>query len=100
MDFHGITMKGKYFIEEVSSPTAAASNERRMVYNTSSTINGSLVGNTANKMFYHNDTKWVRPLLANINDGPDVDNTRYLGSATYRFARIYATNFYGSVRYS
>ena len=100
MENHGITMKGKYFMEEVSAPTADSSNQKRIVYNTSSTINGSTDQFGQFKMFYHNDSKWLRPLLANLNDGPDIDNSRQLGSSSYRFSAIYATDFFGRVRYS
>lgn len=100
MENHGITMKGKFFMEEVSAPTAAASNEKRIVYNTSTNINGGADQYGQYRMFYHNNGKWLRPLLANTNDGPDVDNTRDLGDASYRFRRIYSADFYGQVRYS
>lgn len=101
MDFHGVTMKGKYYMEEVSSPTAAAgTHDKRVVYNTSATINGAADYFGGYKMYYHNNSKWVRPLLGNVNDGPDSDNTRSLGTGSYRFANIYSVNFYGAVRYS
>lgn len=100
MENHGIKMKGKYFMEEVSAPTAASSNEKRMAYNISSSINGSTDQYGQFKMFFHNDSKWLRPLCGNINDGPDIDNSRSLGTPSYRFSAIYATNFYGAVRYS
>ena len=87
-------------MEEVSAPTAAASNERRIVYNTNTSINGNTDQYGQYRMFYHNDGKWLRPLCGNINDGPDVDNIRDLGASNYRFKRIYATDFYGQVRYS
>lgn len=101
MDFHGITMKGNYFMEEVSSPAAAPGiADKRIIYNTSAIINGAADQFGGNKMYYHTNVRWVRPLLGNINDGPDSDNTRNLGSGSYRFAGIYSANFYGQVRYS
>lgn len=100
MDYHGITMKGKYFMEEVSGPTAGSSNAKRIVYNVSSSINGSADQYGQYKMYYHNNSKWIRPLCGNISDGPDVDNTRDLGSSSYRFRKIYSADFYGQVRYS
>lgn len=107
MDFHGITMKGNYFMEEESSPAAAPGiADKRIIYNTSAIINGAADQFGGNRMYYHTDERWVRPLLGNINDGPDVNETRNLGSSTYRFYRIYAGNsdinagFHGQVRYS
>lgn len=101
MDYHGITMKGKYFMEQVSTPTAGATNQRRIAYNTSNSING--VTNATynpNKMIYHDDAKWLRPLVGNDHDAPDADNTWDLGSSSYRFRTIRAVNIYGAVRYS
>ena len=63
-------------------------------------INGATDQYGGYKMFYHNNGKWLRPLLGNQNDGPDIDNSRQLGASGYRFSAIYATNFYGAVRYS
>lgn len=100
MENHGISMKGKYYMEEVSAPTAASSNERRISYNVSASINGTTDQFGQYKMFYHNNSKWLRPLCGNVDDGPDVDDTRQLGSAAYRFNKIYATDFYGQVRYA
>lgn len=100
MENHGITMKGKYFMEQVAAPAAGASNERRIVYNVSPSINGATDQFGEFKMFYHNDTKWLRPLCGNVSDGPDVDNSRDLGSGSFRFRRIYAADFFGQVRYS
>jgi len=105
MDYHGITMKGNYFMEEVSGPSANTSYQKRIIYNVSATINGASDYYGQYKMFYHNNSKWIRPLCGNVNDGPDADNTRNLGTASYRFANIYsvnfrATNIYGAVRYS
>jgi hypothetical protein len=100
MENHGIKMKGKYFMEEVAAPTADSTNQKRIVYNVSPSINGATDQFGQFKMFFHNDSKWLRPLCGNISDGPDIDNARQLGSATYRFSAIYATNFYGAVRYS
>lgn len=93
-------MKGKYFMEQVAAPAAGASNERRLAYNVSPSINGATDQFGEYKMFFHNDSKWLRPLCGNVNDGPDVDNTRQLGSASYRFFAIYAADFFGQVRYS
>lgn len=100
MENHGIRMKGKYFIEEVSAPAADGSNEKRLAYNVSSSINGATDQFGQFKMFFHNNSKWLRPLVGNVSDGPDIDNARQLGSETYRFSAMYATNFYGAVRYS
>lgn len=100
MENHGITMKGKYFMEEVSAPTAAVANERRLAYNTSTSLNGGTDQYGQYKLIYHNDGKWLRPLCGNASDGPDIDNTRALGSALYRFSAIYSADFYGQVRYS
>lgn len=100
MDFHGITMKGKYYMEEVSAPAAASSNETRVVYNTSSNINSASDYFGQYRMFYHNNSKWLRPLCGNVNDGPDTDNTRSLGTSSYRFSKIYSVDFYGRVRYA
>jgi hypothetical protein len=100
MENHGITMKGKFFMEEANGPTAAASNEKRIVYNTSTNLNGGADQYGQYKLVFHNDGKWLRPLCANVNDGPDVDNTRQLGSGSYRFSAIYSADFYGQVRYS
>ena len=100
MDFHGITMKGNYFMEQESSPAANVNNEKRLIYNISAVINGSSDQFGGRKMYYHNNVKWLRPLVGNNDDGPDVNNARSLGSNTFRFAGIYSTNFYGAVRYS
>lgn len=100
MENHGIKMKGKYFMEEVSAPTASSSHEKRVVYNVSGSINGSTDQFGQYKMFYHNNSKWLRPLCGNVDDGPDVDDTRSLGSASYRFTAIYSKDFHGQVRYS
>ena len=101
MDYHGITMKGKYFMEQVSNLSSGVTgNQRRIVYNTSTSMNGTGDAFGQYKLFYHNNSQWVRPLLANQHDGPYADNQIYLGSGTYRFARIYSVNFYGAVRYS
>jgi hypothetical protein len=51
-------------------------------------------------MVYHDDAKWIRPLVGNDHDAPDADNTWDLGSSSYRFRTIRAVNFYGAVRYS
>lgn len=98
MENHGINMKGKFFMEEVSNE--AVDSNRRLAYNTSTSMGGSADAFGQYKMFYHNESGWLRPLCGNVSDGPDVDNTRYLGSSSYRFARIYSTDFYGQVRYS
>lgn len=100
MENHGIRMKGKFFMESVSAPAAAASNERRQIYNVSGSINSSTDQFGQFKLFFHNDSKWLRPLCGNINDGPDIDNARSLGTASYRFSAIYSADFYGQVRYS
>ena len=100
MENHGITMKGKYFMEQVAAPAAGASSERRLAYNVSPSINGATDQFGEYKMFFHNNTKWLRPLCGNVNDGPDTDNTRQLGSGSYRFSAIYAADFFGQVRYS
>lgn len=101
MENHGITMKGKFFMEEVSAPAVdPGASDKRVIYNVSGSINGNTDQFGQYKMFFHNDAKWLRPLLANNNDGPDIDNARHLGSGSYRFASMYATNFYGAVRYS
>ena len=101
MENHGIKMKGKYFMEEVSAPAVDVSgSEKRIIYNISPSINGATDQYGGYKMFYHNNGKWLRPLLGNQNDGPDIDNSRQLGASGYRFSAIYATNFYGAVRYS
>ena len=100
MENHGITMKGKYFMEQVAAPAADTSSERRLAYNVSPSINGATDQHGEYKMFYHNNNKWLRPLCGNVDDGPDVDNSRWLGTPTYRFAGIYATDFFGQVRYS
>jgi hypothetical protein len=49
MDFHGITMKGKYYAEQVTSPTGADT-IGRIVVNTSTTANG--VPDTKRKIKY------------------------------------------------
>ena len=103
MENHGINMKGRYFMQQESSLTAAAANERRIVYNTGTTLNGVPDVYGQNKMVFHNNAGWVRPLLANSTtnvDGPRADNVMDLGSSSYRFKRIYAVNFYGACRYS
>lgn len=100
MENHGINMKGKYFMESVSNVSSDPSHERRISYNTSTSMNGAADAFGQYKMFFHNNSKWLRPLCGNVHDGPDADNTRYLGSASYRFARIYSADFYGQVRYS
>jgi len=100
MENHGITMKGKYFMEQASAPAAAASSERRIIYNTSTSINGATDQYGGYKMFFHNNSKWLRPLCGNVDDGPDVDDTRSLGSVNYRFSDVWATNIHGAVRYS
>ena len=100
MENHGINMKGKYFMEQVSAPAASALNEKRIIYNISTSINGSVDAFGQYKLFYHDNNNWVRPLLANQNDGPDSDNTRDLGSSSYKFRSMYSTDFYGQVRYS
>lgn len=100
MENHGLNMKGSYFMETTSAPTSASSNERRLAYNTSANLNGVADQFGQYKMVYHDNTKWLRPLCGNIDDGPDSDNTRTLGSSSYRFAAIYAADFYGQVRYS
>jgi hypothetical protein len=99
MDFHGITMKGKYYAEQVTSPTGADT-AGRVVINTSNVANGVDVSFNGNKLFFNNGTYWLRPLVANKDDGPDQDIQWDLGTASYRWRRIYAANFYGSVRYS
>jgi len=101
MENHGINMKGEYYMQAVSSPNAGST--RRLVYNTGTSLNGSGDVYGQNKMVYHNGTQWCRPLLAVCSgnqDGPRADNVHILGSALYRFAAVYATNFYGQVRYS
>jgi len=104
MENHGITMKGKFFMEEVSSPAAdPGASDKRVIYNVSGSINGNTDQFGQYKMFFHNDAKWLRPLLANANDGPDITNERQLGSDGYRFRKIWASKtegFYGAVRYS
>ena len=101
MENHGIKMKGKYFMEEVSAPAVdPGSSNKRIVYNVSPSINGATDQYGQFKMFFHNDSKWLRPLCGNITDGPDIDNSRDLGSASFRFKSMYAADFYGQVRYS
>jgi len=105
MENHGINMKGKYFMEQVSGPVADASNERRIIYNTSNTINGITDVEGQYRMFYSGRNsagshRWLRPLLANDDDKPDQDDEHILGSASYRFRAIYSKDFFGAVRYS
>jgi hypothetical protein len=101
MENHGINMKGKYFMERVSAPAAdPGGSDNRIIFNVSTSINESAHAFGQWKMFYHDNNNWVRPLLANQDDGPDVDNTRQLGNPSYRFSKIYSADFYGQVRYS
>ena len=93
-------MKGKYFMEQVSNESSGVSNERRLVYNTSTLMNGAADQFGQYKMFFHGQSKWLRPLVANNDDGPDSDDTRTLGHSSYRFKAMYAVDFYGQVRYS
>lgn len=88
MDFHGIQMKGSYFMEEFATkPTWSASDETRVIY-------------TANedRMYYATSSKWVRPLLANEDDEPDADNTYTLGGPSARFDAIWSVDFEGVAR--
>jgi len=101
MENHGITMKGKFFMEEVSSPAEDPDySEKRIIYNVSGTINGAADYFGQFKMYFHNNVKWLRPLVANKDDGPDIDGSRSLGNGARRFAGIYSKDFYGAVRYS
>ncbi len=102
MENHGINMKGKYFMEAVSAPGSDADFERRLIYNTnaSGNINGTTDSFGAYKMFFHNNTKWLRPLCGNVSDGPDQDSQRDLGSDSVRFRAMYSDDYYGQVRYS
>ena len=100
MENHGINMKGKYFMEEVSAPAANVANKKRIIYNISTSINSNPDAFGQNKMYYHDNNNWVRPLLGNQSDGPNADNVIQLGSGTYRFSKIYSADFYGQVRYS
>jgi hypothetical protein len=99
MDFHGITMKGKYYAEQVTSPTGADT-IGRIVVNTSTTANGVADTRAQNKIFFNNGTYWLRPLIANGDDAPDQDSQWDLGNSSKRWRRIYADDFFGSVRYS
>lgn len=99
MDFHGITMKGKYYAEQVSSPTGADT-IGRIVVNTSTTANGNADSRAQYKIYWNNGSRWLRPLVANNNDAPEVTNSYDLGSASKRWNAIYSADFYGSVRYS
>lgn len=99
MDFHGVTMKGKYYAEQVSSPTGADT-IGRVVVNTSTTANGIADPKSQYKLYFNNGTSWLRPLVANADDAPDQDSQWDLGSSSYRWRRIYADDFYGQVRYS
>jgi hypothetical protein len=111
MDFHGITMKGKYYAEQVTSPTGADT-IGRIVVNTSTTANGVADNKAQNKLFFNDGAYWLRPLVANADDRPDQDNQWDLGisisagdSANRRWRNInavnfYGVNFYGQVRYS
>ena len=105
MENHGINMKGNYFIEEVSGPIAGSTNERRLIYNVSNSINGAPDVEGQYRLFYSGRNssgshKWLRPLVANDDDKPDIDDDHLLGSASYRWRAMYAKNFYGQVRYS
>ena len=100
MENHGINMKGKYFMEQVSNVAANASHERRLAYNTGTQMNGATDEFGQYKMYFHNNSQWLRPLCGNVSDGPDQDGVRDLGSDTVRFRRIYSDDFYGQVRYS
>ncbi len=105
MENHGINMKGKYFMESVSAPTADSSNERRLVYNVSTSINGGADVEGQYRLFYSGRNsagshRWLRPLVANDDDKPDQDDAHVLGSASYRFRAIYSKDFFGAVRYS
>ena len=104
MDFHGITMKGKYYAEQVTSPTGSDT-IGRIVVNTSTVANGVSDPKSQYKIYFNNGTTWLRPLVANSDDAPDQTNQWDLGSSSYRWRRIYAgsmyaDNFYGAVRYS
>lgn len=106
MENHGINMIGNYFMESVSGPAAAASaNERRLIYSTSDTINGITDDRGAFRMFYSGRNsvgarRWLRPLVANDDDKPDITDEYLLGTSSYRWKGIYSKDFYGSVRYS
>jgi hypothetical protein len=105
MENHGINMIGNYFMESVSGPVAASANERRLIYNVSSSINGGPDVEGQYRLFYSGRNsggshKWLRPLVANDDDKPDADDDHILGSASYRWRAIYSKDFYGSVRYS
>jgi hypothetical protein len=99
MDFHGITMKGKYYAEQITSPTGADI-VGRVIVNTSSTANGVSSSFNTNKIYWNTGTKWVRPLVANADDGPDQDSQWDLGTNSVRWRRIYSDDFYGNVRYA
>lgn len=111
MDFHGITMKGKYYAEQVTSPTGSDT-IGRLVVNTSSYANGYDSPFNTNKLYWNNGTKWVRPIIANADDGPDRDGQWDLGQSTaagnsvnrrwhnISTVSLFATNVYGAVRYS
>ena len=94
-------MKGEYFMQGISSPNSGSS--RQMALNTGTSLNGSGDVYGQNKMVYHDGTTWVRPLLA-VNsanqDGPRADDVHILGSSSYKFKAVYATDFYGNVRYA
>lgn len=106
MDFHGITMKGKYYAEQVSSPTGSDTSGR-VIVNTSTTANGVSNAFNINKIYWNNGTYWLRPIVANGNDAPDQDNLWDLGQSivagdanNYRWRRINSVDFYGRVRYA
>lgn len=95
MDFHGITMKGDYFVELVASvPSWSTADEKRIIYAADEDRLYYGVGSSLSAV----TDGWVRPLLANANDEPDADNTYTLGSGSKRWDAIYAVDFEGIAR--
>jgi hypothetical protein len=82
MDFHGITMKGKYYAEQVTSPTGADTALVESLSIHQLLLMGLLYHLRAqNKLFFNNGTYWLRPLIANKDDGPDQDIQWDLGNS-------------------
>ncbi len=93
MKFHGIEMRGKFWIHRVSNisshPHGGATDEGRMVYDT-----------TNDKFYIGSESGWVQIITQTVEGtGFGTD----MGDSDNRYGTIYATTFDGSAtaaRYS
>jgi hypothetical protein len=99
MEFQEIDTTGKIWVQRLAAiPTWTTADKGRIIYNTA---NGYYYFGGASAwviMTTGVNTNYISAIASDSHAGtitPTVNNTYNLGSATYKYANVYATNFQG-----